>query len=89
MKTIYVVSSIPVRQADGTIIGWVRADPFADGTKPTDAVFLRDGTGCGQAEAAELVRRDPGLLYPTRDDAVSDGLRGLRDADARGELQAL
>ena len=65
----------------GAIIGWV-ADLLADGTKPTDLVFLRDGSACGQAEATERLALDPSLLYPTRDEAVRDGLARLRAADA-------
>ena len=66
----------------GAIIGWVRADLLADGTKPTDLVLLRDGSACGQAEAAERLALDPSLLYPTRDEAMRDGLARLRAADA-------
>jgi hypothetical protein len=61
---------------------------LADGTKPTDMVFLRDGSACGQAEAAERIARDPSLLYPTRDEAVRDGLVSLRAADAINRRRA-
>jgi hypothetical protein len=87
MKTVYVVRTIPVRDASGAVLGWVRADLLADGTKPTDMVILRDGSRIGQAEAAELVANDLGLLYVTRKEAVRDGLARLRAADARGELR--
>lgn len=83
MKTVYAVQTLPVRDAKGVIIGWVRADLFADGTQPTDVVILRDGSPCGQAEAAERLAADPGLLYRTRDEAVRDGLARLRAADAK------
>lgn len=82
MKTVFAVSTIPVRDSAGAIVGWVRADLLADGTEPTDAVFFRDGTACGQAEALERLERDPSLLYPTREEAVHDGLRRLRQAAA-------
>ena len=45
---------------------------------PTDLVFLRDGSACGQADAADRVARDPSLLYPTRDAALRVGLARLR-----------
>lgn len=83
MKTVYAVRAIPVRDARGSVLGWVRADPFADGTNPTDMVILRDGSACGQAEAADRLSLDPGLLYPTRAEAVREGLARLREADAR------
>ena len=82
MNTVYAVRALPVRDALGTIIGWVRADLLADGMKPTDVVFLRDGSACGQAEAAERLTLDPSLLYPTREEAVRAGLAILRAADA-------
>jgi hypothetical protein len=88
MKTVYVVQTIPVRDAGGAVIGWVRADPLVDGTRPTDTVILRDGAACGQAEAARRIARDPGLLYSSRDEAVRDGLARLRKPDQRSELQA-
>lgn len=81
MSTVYAVRALPVRDVKGTVIGWVRGDPLADGTKPTDLVFLRDGSACGQADAAERLALDPGLLYPTRDEAVRAGLTRLRVAD--------
>jgi hypothetical protein len=82
MKTVYTVRAIPARDAFGAIIGWVRADAFAAGTSPTDTVVLRDGSACGQAEAALRTALDPSLLYPTREEAVKDGLARLREADA-------
>ena len=82
MKTLYAVRAIPVRDTNGAVIGWVRGDLLADGTKPTDLVFLRDGSACGQVEAAERVAFDAGLLYGTREEAVADGIARLRDADA-------
>lgn len=51
--------------------------------------MLRDGSECGQAEALERLALDPGLLYPTREEAVQDGIARLRDADARGETVPL
>lgn len=83
MNAAYVVRTLPVRDANGIILGWVRADLFADGTKPTDMVVLRDGFGYGQAEAAQMITREPGLLFPTREEAVRDGFALLRKADAR------
>jgi hypothetical protein len=82
MKTVYAVSTVPVRDAQGAVVGWVRADPFADGTKPTDMVVLRDGSACGQAEAAERIALDPTLLYPTRHAAAQAGLARLRQAES-------
>jgi hypothetical protein len=82
MNTVYAVRALPVRDMKGAVIGWVRADVLADGTKPTDLVFLRDGSACGQADAAERLALDPSLLYPTRDAAVRAGLARLRAADA-------
>jgi hypothetical protein len=82
MNTVYAVRALPVRDMEGAVIGWVRADVVADGTKPTDLVFLRDGSACGQAEAADRLAVDPSLLYPTRGEAVRDGLARLRAADA-------
>lgn len=89
MKTVYVVRTVPVRDAGGAVVGWVRVDLLADGTRPTDQVFLRDGTACGQAEAMERLTRDLGLLYPTREEAVRDGLARLRAASAHGQLGSL
>ena len=83
MRTVYVVRAIAVRNDVGAVVGWVRADPLADGTRPTDAVFLRDGSACGQAEASKRIGRDPGLLYPSEADAVREGLAQLRAAEAR------
>lgn len=81
MKTVYAVQTIPVREVGGALMGWVRVDLVADGTKPTDVVYLRDGRAYGQAEALRLVTRDPGLLFPTRAEAARDGLARLREAD--------
>lgn len=89
MKTIYAVRTLPVRDAKGAIVGWVRADMLADGTKPTDMVIFRDGSSCGQAEAAARLAANPGLLYPTREEAVWDGIARLRKADASGESKPL
>lgn len=74
MKTVYTVRSIPVRNAKGATVGWVRADMFPDGTDPADMVLLRDGSAFGQAEAAKRIAVDPALLYPTRAEAMHDGL---------------
>jgi hypothetical protein len=82
MNTVYAVQTLPVLDMQGGVIGWVRADVFADGMKLTDLVFLRDGSACGQAEAAGRLALDPSLLYRTRDEAVHDGLARLRAADA-------
>lgn len=84
MKTVYAVRTIPVRDSEGAIAGWVRTDMFADGTKPTDLVVLRDGSAWSQAEAAQRIAMDPTLLYRTRDEAVKDGLARLRKADRQG-----
>lgn len=89
MTTMYAVRAVPVRGAGGDIVGWVRADLFADGTKPDDMVILRDGTACGQAEAMARAARDLGLLYPTEAEAVRDGIARLRAADALGDGQPL
>jgi hypothetical protein len=82
MNTVFAVRTLPVRDAHGAILGWVRADMLADGTRPTDMVVLRDGSALGQAEAAERIALDLGLLYPTREEAVRDGLARLRAHDA-------
>jgi hypothetical protein len=82
MNTIYAVRALPARDAKRAVIGWVRADVLADGTNPTDLVYLRDGSACGQTEAAQRLVLDPGLFYATRDEAVRDGLARLRAADA-------
>lgn len=82
MNTVYAVRALPVCDVTGAVIGWVRGDLLADGTKPTDVVFLRDGSACGQTEAAERLALDPSLLYPTRDEAVRAGLAILRTVDA-------
>ena len=89
MKNVFAVRTIPVRDADGAILGWVRADMFADGTKSTGKVVLRDGSAVGQSEAAERIARDLTLLYPTREEAVRNGLAQLRAAAARGEIRPL
>jgi hypothetical protein len=52
MKTTYAVRAIPVRDEGGAVPGWVRVELWADGTRPTDAVVLADGTASGQARAA-------------------------------------
>jgi len=52
-------------------------------------VYLRDGSAYGQAEAAERISLDLGLLYPTHDEAVQAGIANLREADARGDLVSL
>jgi hypothetical protein len=83
MNTVHVVRAIPVRGDDGSVQGWVRADLLADGSSPTDQVFLRDGTACGQAQALERLARDPDLLFSTRDEAMRDGIARLRQADAK------
>jgi hypothetical protein len=88
MNTVYAVRALPVRDMKGAVIGWVRADLLADGTKPTDLVFLRDGSSCGQAEAAGRLALDPSLIYPTRDEAVRVGLARLRAADATDRRRA-
>lgn len=88
MNTVYAVRALPVRDVKGAVVGWVRADPLADGTKPTDLVFLRDGSASGQADAAERLTLDPGLLYSTRDEAVRAGLARLRAADATDRRRA-
>jgi hypothetical protein len=41
MSTFYAVRTVPVRNAQGSIAGWVRVDPFADGSKPTDIAWFR------------------------------------------------
>jgi hypothetical protein len=80
MSSLYVVRAIPVRDERKAIVGWVRVDVLADGTRPSDAVFLRDGSACGQAEAGERIVANPALLYRTRAEAVRDGLARLREA---------
>ncbi len=87
MKTVYAVRAIPLRDVDGAVIGWVGVDLVADGTRPSDMVLLADGTACGQVEALVRVARDPGLLYPTEEAAVHEGLTRLREADARRETE--
>lgn len=85
MNTYYIVQTLPVRDASGAIAGWVRGDCLADGSRPTDTVFLRDGSACGQQEALARVQGDRGLLYETREEAVRDGIERLRAAHRRGE----
>ena len=80
MSNVYVVSSVPVRDERGVVAGWVRADVLADGTLPSDVVFLRDGSVCSQTEAVKRIAENPGLLYPTRAEVVRDGLARLREA---------
>ncbi len=87
MKTVYVVQAVAAVDAGGAIIGWVRADVLADGTEPTDSIFLRDGSSCHQEEAARRITLDPELLYPSEDEAVRDGLAWLREAHALGLSQ--
>lgn len=82
MNTVYAVQTLPVRDAKRAVIGWVCADLSADGTQPTDLVFLRDGSACGQADAADRLARDPSLLYATRDEAVRAGFARLQAADS-------
>lgn len=82
MNTVFVVRAVPVRRTDGAILGWVRVDVMADGTKPTDMVYLRDGTAHGQEEAMGRIQRDPELLYATEAEAVREGIARLRSADA-------
>ena len=85
-KSVFVVRALPVRDEGQNILGWIRVDPFADGTKPTDGVFLRDGSSHGQAKAMKRIARDLSLLYSTEDEAVRDGLTRLWEAHARGDL---
>jgi hypothetical protein len=84
MRTIYAVQTIPLRTIDGDVVGWVRVDPFADGMPGRDQVILRDGSARPQAEAIDRIAADRSLLWPTRDQAVRDGINRLRAADARG-----
>lgn len=81
MRTVYVVSTVPVRDANGIVVGWVRVDVLADGSRPTDVVYLRDGSAYGQDDAARRVTADLSLLWPTRDEAVRDGIARLRESD--------
>lgn len=80
MSNVYVVRAVPVRDERGAIAGWVRVDLLADGTLPSDLIFLRDGSACSQADAMQRIAEDPTLLYQTRDDAVRDGIDRLRGA---------
>jgi hypothetical protein len=89
MKTVYAVGAIPVRDVEGLILGWVRADPLADGTEPTHTVIFRDGLACGQADGSARLSADPRLLYSTRAEAVRGGLARLRKADAAGDASQL
>lgn len=85
MSSFYVVRAIPVRKGKGgPIVGWARCDPSADGTRPTDLVILRDGSAYTQAEVGRHLTADPSLLYPTREEAVRDGIERLRAAEAAG-----
>lgn len=85
MRNVYAVATVPVVGEDREVIGWARADIFADGTRPTDKVILRDGVAYDQVEATAMVAEDPlGLLWPTRDAAARDGLAALRAADGAG-----
>lgn len=85
MDSVYVVWAIPVRSAaDGSIGGWVRVDVLSDGGSPDDEIYLRDGSACGQAEAITRISADPGLLYPTKAEAVRDGIARLRAAEKAG-----
>jgi hypothetical protein len=86
VKSIYLVRAIPVRDVAGEIAGWVRADVLADGSRPTDSVFLRDGSMCGQSEGIRRVSDDRTLLYRTQAEAVRDGIARLRQADRMGHL---
>jgi hypothetical protein len=81
LKTVYAVRTIPIRDATGIVLGWVRVDLFADGSRPTDTVYRRDGTAQGQHDAARRVTADLSLLWPTRDEAVRDGIARLREAN--------
>jgi hypothetical protein len=89
VKSVYVVRAIPVRNIEGDIAWWVRADAFADGSRPTDVVFLRDGSMCGQAEGLERVSADRTLLYASEAEAVRDGIARLRQAEGNRELRRL
>lgn len=80
MSNVYVVRAVPVRDQAGAVAGWVRVDVLSDGTSPSDLVFLRDGSACGQADAMKRVAEDPTLLYQTEDEAVRDGIDRLRKA---------
>ncbi len=86
MKTTYVVGHPGQRGPAGEVLGWVRADVLADGSQPTDKVFFRDGTACGQADALERLALDPSLLYSTESQAVQEGLARLRDAGVAEDL---
>jgi hypothetical protein len=81
MKSVYVVRAIPVRNVAGEVAGWVHPDVFADGTRPTDGVILRDGSMCRQAEALERISADRSLLYMTEAEAVRDGIDRPRELD--------
>jgi hypothetical protein len=84
MKNVYAVRTLPVLDVAGNVAGWVRADVFADGTKASDMVFLRDGSAYAQAEAMERINADRSLLYETQEEAAGDGLARLREAHGRG-----
>ena len=89
MSIIYAVSTVPVRDGRGDVVGWIRVDPLADGSHPTDMVILRDGSACGQEEAMKRVAEDVTLLYATREDAVRDGIQRLRESVRAGRAGAL
>lgn len=60
-------------------------DVLADGTLPSDVVFLRDGSAFGQTDAMKRIAENPELLYRTRAEAVQEGIDRLREAsDATG-----
>ena len=52
-------------------------------------LILWEGSVCGWAEAIDRIRRDPGLLYATREEAVREGLARLRPAHALGLLEPM
>jgi hypothetical protein len=89
LETVYAVRTLPVRDTSGAIRGWVRADVLADGSSPSNLIILRGGVAMSQADALEACNRDPSLLFRTRDEAVTDGIDRLRDADQRGNTRRL
>jgi hypothetical protein len=84
MSTLYVVQSIPVRDQGGAVVGWARVDTTAKGPDPRNTIYLRDGSASPEAEALQRIGVDPTLLYPTREEAVLDGIARLREADGQG-----
>jgi hypothetical protein len=88
VNSVYVVRAIPVRDIEGGIAGWVRADVIADGSRSSDIVILRDGTAVGQVEGLKRVSADRTLLYASEAEAVRDGIEGLREADREGRDDA-